>query len=151
MISTIFLSAFVWLPLDRLISLIILRLFQYLDLLLYMLNFSLSHSTFPSWKLNCSSTSFLKLIIPLLLHLFALSRSSLSSQSCLSTSASHSLMPLSQILISFPLVSPVFVETARRQNCFTSLTSCFVISTIRLTSIVRWTSQRLSILLIMIF
>jgi len=80
---------------------------------------------------------FLKLITPLLLHLFTLSRSPLSFKSCLSVFASHSLMPLSQIFISFPLVSLVFVDlTTRRRNCFISDVVLRNFDNCRLTSIV---------------
>ena len=57
MISTIFLSAFAWLPLDLSDRMLLLCLS--LDPFLYMLNFFLSHSTFPSFleTFNCSSHS----------------------------------------------------------------------------------------------
>jgi len=90
---------------------------------------------------------FLKLITSLLLHLFALFRSSLFFQSYLSVSASYNLMPLSQILISFPPVSLVFVDfstTELLQISDVINVNYFVISTIvALFPSLRWTSQRL--------
>lgn len=126
-----------------LISLVVLLLClsQCLDSLLYI-NFSLSHSTFPSsWNINCS---FHQLFFPFLQLITLPNNPSSSSSSFRPISSSPpflsklleyicfpQLMPLSPILISFPPVSLIFIDlTAQRWNYFTSLMSCFVISTI---------------------
>jgi len=110
---------------------------------LYTLSIYFSHSTFFfSWKhsivLSIPKTNNFSSLSSFL----SLSYSSFSSQSSSSISASHSLMSLSQILISFPSVSLIFVDlTVHWRNYFTSLMSCFVISTIvALLSSLCWTS-----------
>ena len=134
---------------------LLLCLSHCLDPFLYMLNFSLSHSTFPSsWKHSIvlsipktpnpsSPSSFRSISLPPLLSKLL---------DCIYYT-SHNLMPLSQILISFSPVSQVFIDlTARRRNCFTFLSSCFMISTrVALLPSLRWTSQRVSILSIMTY
>ena len=111
---------------------LLLCLPQYLDpppLLSICWNFFLSLPPSGSIQLYFSFLKLITSLLLLLLLLFALSRFLFS----LKTAWMYLLltMPLSQILISFPPVSLVFIDlTAWRRSCFTALTSCFVISII---------------------
>ena len=142
MSSIIFLSAFIWLPLDLSGRIFLLYLLHCLDPLLYMLNFSLSQNTFFSfWKhsivfpilktRNPSSPSFF--------HSISLA-SLLSKLFDFICFLQFNAFISNFIIISFPPVSQIFVDLITRQNCFTFLTSCFMISTtVALLPSLRWT------------